>query len=192
MHYQGLAMPLLRISVYAVTITACLSACIQDGSEITPDSVNGDLGPLIPFSDPPPPPPPPPCSGAACNGLDPEATGCAASANAYLSFPYCYIMNLGISAALVEMRYSYGCGTKWTRTTLNVDYAISMRAIIKRFDGQASITYEYTEQPPRNQIWSAMVYDPLGGSDSSISRGKIRTDADHGNKELICITASSD
>lgn len=164
---------------------ACVPACLQDGLEPTPDHMDGDPGSLVPFSEQPPPPPPPPCVGQQCNGLDPHTTGCDVSAAADLAFPYCYIYNGDTQIALVEMRYSYGCGTKWTRTTTYINGVISLRAIIKRSDG---LIYQETVQPPGyNQIWSDMLYEPSGGPDSALSRGRIRTQL----LDLSCITASS-
>jgi len=55
----------------------------------------------------------PPCSGAGCNGLDPQTTGCGGSAYTVASF------NFDNGAVTALLRYSTWCHANWTTLSIH-------------------------------------------------------------------------
>jgi hypothetical protein len=90
------------------------------------------------------------CSGAGCNGLDPEATGCANDA-------YTVKVKGGtvsFRTGRIELRYSPTCGTNWGRVTSTIGSA-QLTVSIRRDDGLF-----YFAVGSGIQMWSPMVYAP--------------------------------
>ena len=88
------------------------------------------------------------CSGNGCNGLDPQPTGC--SATAYT------VRTVTFSDAFVDLRYSRTCQTNWgrVRSRKGANF-LSIR--IQRIDGLI-----YTFGGGTFTIaWSAMVFAPV-------------------------------
>ena len=88
------------------------------------------------------------CSGNGCNGLDPQPTGC--SATAYT------VRTVTFSDAFVELRYSRACQTNWGRVwSRKGANFLSIR--IQRIDG---LTYTFGGGT-FTYAWSAMVFAPV-------------------------------
>src|SRR5438105_3130761 len=88
------------------------------------------------------------CSGNGCNGLNPQTTGCAASAYTVLTAVF--------SNASVELRYSRTCQTNWGRVISRVG-ANFLSIRIQRIDG---LTYTFGGGNFKS-AWSAMVFAPV-------------------------------
>jgi hypothetical protein len=56
------------------------------------------------------------CYRSSCNGVEPQAAGCASGARNLTSFVYGG-SNQWLSGALLELRYSPACDAAWVRTT---------------------------------------------------------------------------
>lgn len=94
----------------------------------------------------------PPCSWTSCNGLDPQATGCAVGATTLDDFTY---------SAYFELRYSSTCQAVWTRVTSQVHYSTifgQIRAYQTYPSSLSSPTYlVYGVQARAGTYWTAMV-----------------------------------
>jgi hypothetical protein len=88
------------------------------------------------------------CSGNGCDGLDPEATGCARDA-------YTVRVSGGtvsFRTGTIELRYSPTCGTNWGRVLSNIGSA-RLTVSIRRHDGLF-----YFAVGSGVRLWSPMVY----------------------------------
>ena len=91
------------------------------------------------------------CSGSECNGLDPEATGCAADAYTVKAPGGTVSFRTGY----VELRYSPRCGTNWARVISTVGSARLMVSIRRTTDGLF-----YFAVGSGVRLWTPMVYAP--------------------------------
>jgi len=105
---------------------------------------------------------------ANCDGVDPEASGCAADA-------YTVASATG-QAGTVDLRYSPSCKTNWGRL-LKPNMNISVFVI--RQDGASAYSIWYSW--PTAPIWSPMLYSPVQKAQAGYDRhccdsgGEIRT-----------------
>ncbi|MEU0536312.1 DUF2690 domain-containing protein [Amycolatopsis tolypomycina] len=102
------------------------------------------------------------CSHDGCRGLDPQSTGCSASAYTYDSFTAHW-------GDLVEIRHSTDCGAYWARVTANSDNR-PYRTAAQSGRDNGTVVYEQVVSgncwpngtgTPCAAVWTPMIAGPL-------------------------------
>lgn len=97
------------------------------------------------------------CSGSGCNGLDPQATGCATGA---ITVETKTITQNG-SSIKVELRWSSTCQTNWSRVTNTSSGSRYMKAYMNQ-QWVGEIYPAYGSGSNGAVIWTPMKYAPTG------------------------------
>ncbi len=103
----------------------------------------------------------PPCWGDACNGQDPEASGCAEN-SVTIDGRNVVDPRTGVVVATVELRYSRACQCNWVRVTRFCQEQRSMEAYLRDEAGTVIATTRVKVQPSHVYGYGAMWFAPTG------------------------------
>lgn len=105
--------------------------------------------------------PVPLCSGEGCNGLDPEAAGCAEGS---ITVDGADVVDPATNelVATLELRFSRVCQTNWVRITRFARAPLRMEAYLRRDDGTIIEPTRVAVGPDQIYGYGAMWYAPTG------------------------------
>lgn len=98
------------------------------------------------------------CTGIACNGKDPQASGCSADGRT--------LEDITVGSVRLEMRYSNACAAAWTRTTVIQSYCCYSEVSEIRAYGARNLllrTYRKAWPYPTGSNWT-----PMAGNNTTV------------------------
>lgn len=130
---------IVRLALLVVTLAiAAPTAAVAEGSQATAASAAPEVAAVS-------------CTGIACNGKDPQASGCSADGRT--------LEDITVGSLRLEMRYSNACAAAWTRTTVIHSYCCYSDVSEIRAYGARGVhlrTYRKAWPYPTGSNWTAM------------------------------------